>query len=244
VSSRLADADYTAPPSAADNADAVWDEARSGHATAGTFGEGVASVQGDITGNVGGNVVGSVGSVSGNVGGNVAGSVGSLGTQAKADVNAEADAALADVGVTTTVTGRIDAAVSTRLATAGYTAPDNAGIAVAASAAASAASDAATAAAGTVAIFARTDVATSTRAAPSDVPTAAENADKLLGRNIAGGSDGGRTVTEALEPLRNRSDTTTTPGFLTVFKEDDATVSWVSAVTTAPGDPIVAVDPV
>lgn len=44
-------------------------------------------------------------------------------------VNAEADAALADVGLTTTITGRIDVAVSTRLATVGYTAPDNTGIA-------------------------------------------------------------------------------------------------------------------
>lgn len=69
---------------------------------------------GSVTGNVGGNVAGSVGSVTGNVGGNVTGSIGSLATQAKADVNAEADAALADVGVTSTVTGRIDAAVSTR----------------------------------------------------------------------------------------------------------------------------------
>lgn len=47
-----------------------------------------------------------------------------------AQVNAECDTALADVGVTATVTGRIDAAVSTRLAGAAYTAPDNAGLAV------------------------------------------------------------------------------------------------------------------
>lgn len=59
-------------------------------------------------------VMGAVGSVTGNVGGNVVGSIGSLATQAKADVNAEADTALSDVGVTTTVTGRIDAAISTR----------------------------------------------------------------------------------------------------------------------------------
>lgn len=45
-----------------------------------------------------------------------------------AQVNAEVDTALADVGLTTTVTGRIDAAVSTRLASASYTAPDNASI--------------------------------------------------------------------------------------------------------------------
>lgn len=41
----------------------------------------------------------------------------------KASINTEADAALADVGLTTTITGRIDVAVSTRLATASYTAP-------------------------------------------------------------------------------------------------------------------------
>jgi len=40
-------------PSAAVIADAVWDEARSGHTTAGSFGQGVASVQGNVTGSVG-----------------------------------------------------------------------------------------------------------------------------------------------------------------------------------------------
>lgn len=78
---------------------AVWDELRASHVAAGSFGQGVASVQGNVTGsvasvtgavgsvtgNVGGNVVGSVasvtgavGSVTGNVGGNVTGSVGSV----------------------------------------------------------------------------------------------------------------------------------------------------------------------
>ena len=70
-------------PTAATIADAVWDEARSGHTTSGTFGQGVASVQGNVTG--------SVASVSGNVGG----SVNSLAAQAKADVNAEVVDALA-----------------------------------------------------------------------------------------------------------------------------------------------------
>lgn len=51
-------------------ASAVWDRPRSSHTTAGSFGQGVASVQGNVTG--------SVGSVSGNVGGNVSGSVGSV----------------------------------------------------------------------------------------------------------------------------------------------------------------------
>ena len=64
---------------------------------------------------------GAVASVTGNVGGNVVGSVGSLAMQAKADVNAEADTALADAGVTTTVTGRIDAAITTRATPANVT---------------------------------------------------------------------------------------------------------------------------
>jgi hypothetical protein len=38
VSSRLASGSYTAPPTAASIADAVWDEAQGGHTTAGTFG--------------------------------------------------------------------------------------------------------------------------------------------------------------------------------------------------------------
>ena len=46
-------------------------------------------------------VTGAVGSVTGNVGGNVTGSVGSLATQAKADVNAEADTAISDAALAT-----------------------------------------------------------------------------------------------------------------------------------------------
>lgn len=72
----------------AEIADGVWDEARAGHVAAGSFGEGVASVQGNVTGSVG-SVTGAVGSVTGNVGGNLVGSVGSLSATAKSDVNAE-----------------------------------------------------------------------------------------------------------------------------------------------------------
>lgn len=62
---------------------------------------------GSVTGAVG-SVTGAVGSVTGNVGGNVVGSVGS---------------------VTGLTAANLDVAVSTRLATAGYTAPDNTSIA-------------------------------------------------------------------------------------------------------------------
>lgn len=137
----------------------------------------VTGAVGSVTGNVGGNVTGSVGSVTGNVGGNVAGSVGSLGAQAKLDVNAEADTALADVGLTSTITGRIDVAVSSRLATAGYTAPDNTTI---------------TAIAGYLdteiaAIKAKTDNLPASPAAVSDIPTANQNRDAMLGATIETG---------------------------------------------------------
>ena len=54
---------------------------------------------------------------------NLDAAVSSRSTLTAAQVNAEADAALADVGLTSTITGRIDQAISTRLAAADYTAP-------------------------------------------------------------------------------------------------------------------------
>lgn len=59
-------------PSAADVADAVWDEPRAGHTTPDTFGEGVSSVRGGVFGNVNGDIDGDL---VGHVGGNVLGSV-------------------------------------------------------------------------------------------------------------------------------------------------------------------------
>lgn len=72
-------------------------------------------------------------------------------------------------------------------------------------------------------------------------PTTAQIADKFLGRNLAGGSDGGRTVSDALRTLRNRSEITA--GTLTVYEEDDTTPAWTAAATTAPGDPLTSIDP-
>ena len=80
--------------------------------------------------------------------------------------------------------------------------------------------------------------------AKTAAPTAAENADKLLGRNIAGGSDGGRTVTQALRPGRNKVDLVSVPGWMLVFEEDDTTESWRAQLTTNPNaEPITSVDP-
>lgn len=70
---------------------------------------------------------------------------------------------------------------------------------------------------------------------------AAEIVDKLLGRNLAAGSDGGRTVQDALRALRNKWSIAA--GTLTVYKEDDSTSAWTATVSTAAGDPIDSVDP-
>jgi hypothetical protein len=60
-------------------AEGTWDSLRSAHTDSGSFGEGAASVQGDVTGDIGG-----------------------LSTDAKADVNAEVDTAITDSGIAAT----------------------------------------------------------------------------------------------------------------------------------------------
>lgn len=169
----------------------VWNAARASYAQANSFGEGVASVQGNVTG--------SVASVTGNVGGNVTGSVGSV--------------ASGGITAASVATGAIDA-------------------------------DALAADAGTELATAVWASATRTLTAPDNlsIPTTAEIADKILGRNIEGGSDGGRTTSEALYPLRNK--VTVSGGTMTVYKPDDSTSAWTAAVTgTAGADPITSVDP-
>ena len=82
VAAGAIDADALATDGVTEIADAVWNSTRAGHATAGTFGEGVASVQGNVTGAVG------------SVTGNVTGSVGSLAAQAQTDVKNQVVSAL------------------------------------------------------------------------------------------------------------------------------------------------------
>lgn len=74
------------------------------------------------------------------------------------------------------------------------------------------------------------------------LPTASENADGLLNRSLATGADGGRTVQDALRPLRNR--VTVAAGTVTVYEEDDTTAAWTGAATTNPAaEPIIEVNP-
>jgi hypothetical protein len=73
-------------------------------------------------------------------------------------------------------------------------------------------------------------------------PTAAANADALLGRSLAGGADGGRTVKDALRVSRNKVVVTDTT--ITVYAEDDVTIAWTGTLTTdAAAHPITSVDP-
>ena len=144
----------------------VWEELRSNHPNVGTFGEGIASVRGNVTGDVGGNV-------NGNVGGNVVGSVGSV-------------------------------------AAGGITASSFAADAISSSAVAAAA--------------------------------AQKMADEILNRNLAGGGSGNsRNVRNALRGLRNR--VRNQGGTLSIYEEDDTTIAWTAATTTAAGDPMTELDP-
>ena len=93
------------------------------------------------------------------------------------------------------------------------------------------------------AIKAKTDNLPASPAATGDIPTAIENADALLNRDMSAVSDtNARTPLNALRVLRNKIDTT--GGTLTVNKEDDTTAAWTAALTTdASADPVTAVDP-
>jgi hypothetical protein len=96
-------------------------------------------------------------------------------------------------------------------------------------------------------IAAATFTAGSVDANALNADAAAEIADKLLGRNLAGSADAGfglnaRSVANALRALRNKW--TSSGGTLTVFQEDDSTTAWTSALTAdAAADPVVTSDP-
>ena len=86
---------------------------------------------------------------------------------------------------------------------------------------------------------ANTDMRGTDSANTTAPPTSAENADKLLGRSIQGGADGGRTVTQALRANRNRVDMVNGD----VYEEDDATISHSYAITRTALDAVSEVDP-
>lgn len=98
------------------------------------------------------------------------------------------------------------------------------------------------------AIKAKTDNLPASPAAVGDIPTAVQNADALLNRDMSTGSDSGsptvRTVRQALRVLRNKVDLVVSAGNMVVYKEDDSTSSWTAALTTsATAAPVTVIDP-
>jgi hypothetical protein len=92
------------------------------------------------------------------------------------------------------------------------------------------------------AIKAKTDNLPAAPSAVSDIPTAAVIVDKLLGRNLAGGADGTRTVRDALRALRNK--VVIAAGTVTVYQEDGVTVAWTGALTQdGAAQPITSISP-
>lgn len=186
TSTRLASASYTTPPTAAANADAVWDEILSGHVVSGSAGEALAAAgaAGDpwITALPGSYSAGQAGYIVGTF---------------------------------------VDAAVSTRLATSGYTAPLSA--------------------AGTRTALGLASANLDTQL--DALPTATENADALLNRDMSAVSDtNARSPLNALRHIRNKWSLSGTT--LTVTKEDDSTTAWTATMTTnASADPITGSDP-
>lgn len=117
----------------------------------------------------------------------------------------------------------IDAQVSTRLATSGYTAPDNSDIA---------------------AIKAKTDNLPASPAAVSDIPTATQNADALLKRDMSAVS--GEAARSPLNALRSSgvNKIAVSGGVMTVYKENDSTPAFTRTLATdATALPIISSTP-
>lgn len=186
---------------------------KSGYSLTATTGLGnqTANITGNLSGSVG-SVTGAVGSVTGNVGGNVTGSVGSV------------------VGAVGSVTGltasNLDATISSRLASAFYTAPP------------SAAANASQVRTELTTELARIDVATSTRlatagyTAPLDaagirtaVGLATANLDTQLAADLA-------QATLARKILKNRTETNPATGVMTIYDDDGTTPLYTANLYT------------
>lgn len=115
----------------------------------------------------------------------------------------------------------INATISSRLASASYTAPDNADI---------------------TAIKAKTDNLPAAPAAVGDIPTANQNADAMLKRDFTAVS--GEANFSALNALRSLRFATNTGSVLNVYKENGSTLAWSAPITTdSLALPVTAVTP-
>jgi hypothetical protein len=92
------------------------------------------------------------------------------------------------------------------------------------------------------AIKAKTDNLPAAPAAVSDIPTATQNADALLKRDMSAVTgEAARSPLNALRWLRNRWGIAA--GTLTVYKENDSDAAWTAATTQTASNPTTASDP-
>lgn len=188
-------------------------------------------------------------------------SISALNNVSAADVNAQCDAAIADAALATAAAlATVDTVVDAILADTAEIGVAGAGLTALANASDLATVDAnvdtllsrvvGTIAAGTHTAqtgdsYARlgAPAGASVSADIAAVPTATENADALLNRDMSAVSDtNARSPLNALRATRNR--TAISGGTVTVYKENDSTVAWTAAATTdAAADLITEVDP-
>lgn len=278
-------------PTAAAIADAVWDEAQSGHATAGSFGE----------------IATEIASILVDTDTTIPGLISGLNDLSAAEVNAEVDTALTDIhldhlfattydpaskpGTADALLNEIvesDSGVSRFTANAleqapsgggsltaqdvweydisGVTTADQAGTVLNAILVDTGTTipgtlttidsnvdailvDTGTTIPGTLATIDTVvdailvDTGTTLPASIDAVPTATENADALLNRDMSAVSDtNSRSPLNALRFLRNRWGAS--GGTLTVYEEDDTTTAWTGTLSTdASADPVTGNDP-
>jgi hypothetical protein len=221
-------------------ADAVWDEALSGHLTSGSTGEALnaAGAAGDpwITSLPGSYTSGQAGKIVGDF----------LNASVSSRLASASYTAPLDAAGTRSAVGLASANLDTQLAAAATVGASSIRSAVGL---ASANLDTQLTAIDDfldteiAAIKAKTDNLPASPAATGDIPTALQNADALLNRDMSAVSDtNARSPLNALRFVRNKWSISGTT--LTVTKENDTTTAWTATVTASPGaDPISGNDP-
>lgn len=230
-------------PTAAAVADQVWDEVLSGHLTGGSTGAALnaSGSSGDpwATALPGAYTAGSAGYI---VGTNLDAAVSSVSGGSGLDAaGVRAAIGLASANLDTQL-GAIDTVVDAVLVDTAEIGTAGAGLTALASAA-NLATLAGYVDTEVAAIKAKTDNLPASPAAVGDIPTATENADALLNRDMSAVSDtNARSPLNALRFIRNKWSISGST--LTVTKENDTTAAWTAAVSTTPGaDPVTGNDP-
>lgn len=253
-------------PTAAAVADAVWDEALSGHLSAGSTGEALnaagaagdpwtTTLPGAYTGSQAGKMLSDIITDTAEIGAAGAGLTALASAANLAIVDTVVDSILVDTAeIGAAGAGLTALASAANLATVDTVVDaikvDTAAILIdtadmqpklGAPAGASISADIAAVKVDTAAVLVDTD--TTIPASIASLPTATQNADALLNRDMSAVSDtNARSPLNALRLLRNKWNSAA--GTLTVRKEDDATTAWTSALTgDAAADPVVGSDP-